>query len=353
MLALAASAQSHVSPNHFAAVEGTSNSMLPFAAPSLPCRYLQVHDQLPAATLHGLAFRYEANNGLQPGFSVTLDAWVSTAATTAATTSTVFANNHGPDKIQVVNNRTLVMPANDPFQLPSPFSLDVAFDPGVSFAFAGGGAGLCWEILVTSHTNTSGALADAVFALSSFASNPPPAGTRAGSGCKATGRTQPMSAVPGNSPMTWSTGSGNLRVNSTQLQSNGAIAWVTGTNIATWSGLPLPLAIPTSVGAPSGTCTVYTDAAALTLATASGNGTATLTIPFAAVPALHGVLVYTQVLGLDAAANPFGMTTSNLVAQQVVAPYALPLGISRVYQLGGASGVVTLETSGVLVTKFY
>lgn len=352
MLALAASAQSHVSPVHFATVEGTSNTMLPFATPSLPCRYLQVHDQLPASTLHGLAFRYEANNGVHPGFSVTLDAWVSTAATTAATTSMVFANNHGPDKVQVVTNRTIVVPANDPFLLPSPFALDVAFDPGVIFTFAGGGAALCWEILVTGHTNSSGALADAVFALSSFAGNPPPAGTLAGSGCLATGRTLPMSAVPGNSPMTWATGTGNLRVNGTQLQGNGAIAWITGTNIATWAGLPLPLPIPTSAGAPSGTCTVYTDLAALTLATASASGTAALTIPFAAVPALHGVLVYTQVLGLDAAANPFGLTTTNLVAQQIVAPYALPLGISRLYRIG-ATGTTTLETSGCLVTKFY
>lgn len=346
-------AQVHVSPAHFTAVEGTSNSSVPFGITALPVRYQQIHDDVPAMTLHGLALRHETAPGasFQP-FTATVDVWVSTAATTSATASATFAANHGADLQQVVVNRVISVAANDPAQLPGAFLLDLPFDAGVSFPFAGG-ASLCWEVQVTATTLAGTVLFDAVLVTGATPPSPSLAGSRAHTGCLATGRTQPMFATPANSPVTWSTGAGSLRVNASQLESNGVFAWVTGTNTTTWAGLPLPAVVPTSTGAPSGTCTIHTDLAVLTVAVASASGTALLNSAFVATPALHGAIVYTQVLGLDAAANAIGLTTSNLVIQQVVAPHAVPLGVIRLFATGGLGASGTLGGAGFLVTKFY
>ncbi len=67
---------------------------------------------------------------------------------------------------------------------------------------------------------------------------------------------------------------------------------------------------------------------------------------------LNGLVVYTQTLGLDAAANAFGLTASHLGAQQLVAPYSLPQPVRRVYSLSGLppTGYVSIL---FLVTRFY
>lgn len=349
LFALALPAQGFVSPAHFAAVEGTGNSALPFGHVTMPFRFLQVHDGVPPLVVQGLAFRHDTNGTVRPAFTLTVDAWMSTAAVTAAGALATFDSNHGADKLRVVTNRTVNVPANDPAQLPGAFLLDLPFDPGVTFSFAGG-ASLCWEVHVTSTTNATSLIPfDAVLTQGSTPASPGLLGTRAHTGCLATGATQGMSIAPANSPVDWTAGVATQSVNATRLQSNGLIAWVSGTNTALWGGIPLPFVIPTSTGAPSGTCSLYTDLALLTVAVASASGTAQLVQQFAVTPALHGVLLPTQVLGLDAAANPFGVTSSNLVVQQLIAPYPAAIGISRVYALGGLPATGTVDANSPLI----
>ena len=52
-----------------------------------------------------------------------------------------------------------------------------------------------------------------------------------------------------------------------QLLPNGVIVWINGLDRTQWNGIPLPLTVPTSTGAPSGTCTLYTDPFFLTATT--------------------------------------------------------------------------------------
>ncbi len=353
LLAATLSAQS-VSPAHFTSVEAPTSNIFPFGSVSVPFRYLQVHDDVTSPVVFGMRFRHtcSSSGGQESPFAVTIDAWVSTAASSAAGITTTFDNNHGPDKIQCVTNRTIQVPANDPTRIPQDFLVDVPFDPGVVFVFAGAPASLCWEVHVTARTNISSVFMDYVSASAATAANPTLQATRGGSGCVATGQTDPMLAAPTSTAMSWPTGTGDLVVNGSRLLPNGVIVWVNGLDRTQWNGIPLPLTVPTSTGAPSGTCTLYTDPFFLTAATASATGTAQLSLPLTVTPALHGFVVYTQILGLDAAANAFGFTTSNLAAQQLVAPYASPNPARRVYRAGTLAPTGTSD-GGQLITQFY
>lgn len=350
LFAAAVAAQAVVSPAHFSAVEGTGSSTLPFASFSLPARYLQIHDGVPAMTLTALAFRHDTSGAVRAPFQLTLDVYVSTAATPSAGAAALFDANHGADKVHVVASRTLTVPGNDPAQLPGPFLLELPFDAGVQFGFGGGS--LCWEVVVTANTSTSAVPFDAVLTQGSTPTSPGMLGTRAGIGCLATGRTQPMALAPANSPVDWVVGQATMNVNATQLQANGVVAWAHGTNLANWAGVPLPLSLPTSLGAPSGECRLYTDPLVLSPAVASSFGTAQLQLVLPVSVALHGASVPTQLLGLDAAANALGITSTNIVVQQVVAPYPAPIGVRRVYAAGGTAASGTVDGNSPLIIRF-
>jgi hypothetical protein len=351
--ALALPAQGFVSPAHFAAVEGTGSSTLPFGTQALPARYLQVHDGVPAQTITGLAFRHDTSGTSRPAFTLTVDVWLSTAVGAAASTVVAFDANHGGDKRHVVVNRSVTVPASDPAQLPGAFLLELPFDPGQDFAFAGGGASLCWEVHVIANSSLAVNVPfDAVLTQASTAASPGLQGTRAHTGCLATGRTQPMAIAPLNSAVDWATGIATQRVSGQQLLANGILAWASGTGATTWSGAPLPILLPTGAGAPSGPCTLFTDPALLTVGIASATGTAALQLQYVVTPALHGVRLPVQLIGLDAAANALGLTTSNLVVQQLVAPYPVDLGIRRVYAVGGLAATGTVDAGSPLVTWF-
>lgn len=353
LFTLALPAQGFVSPAHFTATEGTGSSTLPFGTQSLPARYMQVHDGVPAQTIVGIAFRHDTAGIVRPAHTLTLDVWMSTAAGAAASTVATFATNHGPDLRHVVSNRTVAVPANDPSRLPGAFLLDLPFDPGQDFVFAGGGASLCWEVQVTANSATTTSIPfDAVLTQGATPANPNFAGTRAFTGCLATGRTQPMSIVSANSPVDWVLGVATQRVNATQLQANGIVVWASGTSTTSWSGTPLPMALPVGTGT-SGPCTLFTDPALLTAGVASASGTAQLQLQFAVTPALHGSTLPVQLLGLDAAANALGITTSNLVVQQLVAPYPAVIGIQRVYAVGGLAATGTVDANSPLITRLW
>lgn len=350
---MALPAQGVVSPSHFTAVEGTGNSTLPFGTQSLPARYLQVHDAVAAQTITGLGFRHDTSGATRPAFSLTVDVWMSTAVAPAAATVAQFDANHGVDKRHVISNRTVLVPANDPAQLPGAFLLDLPFDAGQDFVFAGGGASLCWEVHVTANSSlVTNVPFDAVLTQGTIATAPGLAGTRAFAGCVATGRTQPIAIAPLNSTVDWVAGLATQRVSGLQLLPNGIVAWASGSGATVWNGAPLPIVLPTTTGAPSGTCTLFTDPALLTVGVASPTGTALLQLQYAVGPALHGALLPVQLLGLDAAANALGITTSNLVVQQLVAPYPAAIGIQRVYAVGALAATGTVDGSSPLITRF-
>lgn len=349
-LAATAVAQSYVSPPGFAAAEGTGNNLFPFGIPTVPFRYCQVHDDVPAMVINGLAFRYGSVNTVFPAHAITLDAWLSTAVTSAATMSTTFAANHGNDRVRVITGRTYNLPASDPFALPGPFVIDLTFD--VPFAYAGG-APLCWEVQVTAKTQAVNIAYDMVLAVgSSFSSNPQLAVNRVGTGCLASGRsgTNVITAVPG-SQVNWAMGSGSLSVSAANLLPSGAVFFTQGFSRTTWNAMALPAVIPGSAGAPSGPCTVYAEVLAATMVVASIVGSASLSATFPASPLLNGLTMYSQVWGLDPAANAMGVTTSNVTMHSVVAPIlTMPLG--RVFLEGSLGAVGTFGAEG-LVTRFH
>lgn len=349
VFAAASAAQAIVLPAHFATVEGTGSSTLPFGFATLPVRYLQVHDGVPATTLTSLAFRHDTSGAVRMPFQLTVDVYVSTAAGASMATTATFDANHGADKLHVVTNRTLTVPGNDPAQLPGAFLLDLSFDAGVQFAFGGGS--LCWEVVVTANSATSSMPFDSVLTQGTTPTSPGMLGTRTGLGCLATGRTQPMALSPANSPVDWAGGQATLVVNASQLQANGLVAWASGSNLTSWAGVPLPLSLPTSLGAPSGECRLYTDPLVLTPAVASAFGGAQLQLVLPVSVALHGATVPTQLLGFDPAANALGITSSNVVVQQLCAPYATNLGVQRVYAVGGTPAIGTVDANNPLIVR--
>lgn len=350
LFASAALVAQTVHPPHFANAEGTSNNVYPFGNTTVPFRYSQIHDGLPAMVIQGMAFRHNSSTTLYPGHSVTIDAWVSTATVPSASMGTTFDNNHGVDKVQVITNRTYTHPASNPADLPGQFVLDYPFD----FPFVFGGGSLCWEVQVTAKTQTSSIIYDAASATAAVAANPPMVVSRFGTGCRATGQANTMTAVAVQA-MDWGTGTATMTVNGTNLEPNGVTVFCMGIDKSSFSGIPLPVVIPGSTGASSGTCTVYSDILLSSVVFASATGTGTNAIPFVPSPAYHGLTFYSQIWGLDVAANAFGLTTSNAAMHHIVAPFAVPMGISRMWLLSSL-GPTAASTAGIgngLVTRFY
>ncbi|MBK8098455.1 MAG: hypothetical protein IPK26_15205 [Planctomycetes bacterium] len=340
-------AQTFVSPATHGHSEGGAQNSFPFGTTIVPFRYLQIHDDVPAMTISGLAFRHNATNTVYPAHSVTLDAWVSTAAFPSVLANATFDLNHGGDKIQVVTNRTYNLPASDPHRLPGEFVLDFPFD--VPFVYAGGS--LCWEVQVTAKTQAANIFYDA---MTGGGTSPALATSRGLAGCRSTGRTLTMTVNP-TGPTDWTTGTGSLNIAGSQLQANGAVFHVLGFDTAFWTavGVPLPAMIPTSDTAPSGTCTIYLDVLYVAPFTASATGTVSIQLPVPVNVGLVGLTAFSQIIGLDAAANPFGMTASQMAMHNWVGPFPAP-SCSRVSSSGslGPTGGINVGVN-TLITKFY
>jgi hypothetical protein len=352
-------AQSQVSPAHFAVAESPTNNMIPFGmtGPGVtPLRYQQIHDGVPSMQIHGLRFRHDSSSlgTLRSPYSITVSLWLSTAAWPSASASPVFVANHGINRQQVATSRVVTIPANDPSLVPNPFTIDIPFDPGVSFAFPGGGASLCWEALILARTNVTSVPFDACTDLDG--ANPPVQHSRAFTGCLATGRTLPMTLTPVTVPpvavTSWPGGFATLATTAVQLAANGPVVFAYGTSRTTWNGLALPFVIPGSIGAPSGQCVLHTDIGFSQATIATSLGTAAGSLAFPINPAMHGTTIHTQVVGLDPIANATGLTTSNLVTQQLCASHPVPLGVRRIFE---PTGLGTMGSVGgvALVTQFY
>jgi hypothetical protein len=337
----------NTSPVHFGNAEGPANNVFPFGNTAVPFRYSQIHDDVPAMVITGMSFRHNWNAAVYAAHTITMDAWMSTAVSASGSMNTTFDNNHGIDKIQVVFNRTYTLGASDPTNLPGAFVLDYPLD--VPFVFPGGGASLCWEVHVTAKTQSGSIVYDAVSAVSSTASSPAsPAAAigRFGTGCVATGMTGPLT-VTGTQSTNWLTPTMTLTVNGTNLVPNGLNLFCMGVDKTSYLGIPLPAVLPGT------TCPVYSDIVLATPIFASATGTGSNALTFAPQAAYHGVTIYSQVWGLDAAANAFGLVTSNAAMHHIVAPFTAPLPLSRVYLSGSLGATGSLALNNGLVTRFY
>jgi hypothetical protein len=341
MFAATAAAQSVVSPAHFTDAEGSTSNSFPFGVATAPFRYANIHDDMAgtARTIRGMTLRRNNTSAASAAYTVTLDAWMSTAVTTGTTPDATFDNNHGADKLQVATGRTYNFPASPRQFAPEPFVFDVPFD--VPFNFAGTGS-LCWEVQVTARSNTTSYFLDASSGQGS--TNPAMAVNTFGAGCLATGRTTAMGAT-GTSTMNWTAGTGTLTVNSTNGPASAPAAMVLG------DMLPVPFLIPGSDLGPSGPCNVYVNPLVVVGGTTSATGASSYQIPFPATPNLNGLRTFEQVASLDASANSFGLVTSAAVNHNVVAPYG-PIPGARIYLSGslGASGTAVANYS--LVVRF-
>lgn len=345
VLSSAALLAQNFSPVHFGVAEGPTNNIYPFGGTTVPFRYSQIHDDVPLMVISGMAFRHNWNQSAYPGYTLTMDAWMSTAVTPSSGMATTFDNNHGVDKIQVIFNRTYTLPGSDPSNLPGDFVLDYPFD--VPFVFAGAPASLCWEVQITAKSNGSNIIHDAVSGSSTTTNNPPINLGRFGTGCLATGLSSPMTATAAQTT-DWLSGTATMTTNGTNLLPNGIALFVIGGDKTSAQSVPLPFTLPGT------SCTVYNDLLFSTVAIASATGTATNAIQFAPLPAYHGLTFYTQIWGLDPTANPFGLVTSNAAMHHIVAPFPVPIPVKRVYLSGGLGPTGSTESySYGLVTKFY
>lgn len=351
LLFSAALGAQHVSPAHFAAAEGISDNVFPFGDTTVPFRYSQIHDGVPPMLVSGMAFRHDLAAGLFPSHSVTIDAWVSTAALPAAAMDPLFDSNHGTDRAQVIFGRAYTHPTSNPATVPGGFVLDYPFD--APFLFTGGS--LCWEVRVTAKTQTSNIRYDAAAASGPAAANPALAITRLGMGChQSTQPWLPMSATGGQF-VDWIAGAATAITMGANLAPNGVSIFCWGLDTTSLGGIPLPAEIPGSGLAPSGSCTVHHDVTVATFATNSPTGTAASALSFVPSPPLHGLNLFSQVWALDTAANAFGLVTSNAVLHHIIAPFPTPLPLSRMW-LSGSLGPTASTMAGRgngLVTKFY
>lgn len=107
----------------------------PFGNTTVPFRFSQIHDDVPAGLITGMRFRHNLTTTTYAAHSITIDAWMSTSLNASTAADTTFDNNHGVDKIQVITNRTYNMPASTAGQAPGDWLLDYPFD--IPFVFAG------------------------------------------------------------------------------------------------------------------------------------------------------------------------------------------------------------------------
>lgn len=333
-LVSSALAQGFVSPAHFTLAEGNTYAYIGPGSTTTPDRILQVHDDLKgtARTLSSFAFRRDAglNSPLYDylPYTVICDIFASTAATSAATVNANFDSNHGSNKTQVSTFGITNFPATKHRGAGQPFEYRILF--GTPYAFDGAN-GLCLEVRFNSKTNTGNAYMD--FQNLTVDANPPAYTEYTGTGCKTTGSNTPMFLQGGSTP-NWPSNSLSLSWSGTSLPKSSLVYLCLGGSDTTWGALPLPLPLPGTNSAPSGTCTVYCDWSVVIPVTSSATGSLTQSFGFPANTSYNGQSVYSQVAALDSAANFIGLVTTNRVQHQVIAPFTT-LPVSIVYAQGG------------------
>ena len=337
-----------VSPARWATVESPSGNAFPFGSTAQQFRYLNVHDDLagPPRTFTGFAVRRSGTTSTTttPAISIVVDGWMSTAATTGATVVAMFDSNHGTDKAQVLNAKTVNFPPAATGILPYPFLYQIPLD--TPFAFAGGGP-LCWEVQITSRPMAASATHDYV---SGTDTSPSMVVSRYGDGCTATGRTAAF-ALTGSSTTTWATNRGELTATASNGPASAMAAWLIGFSATMSGSQPLPFLLPGTTGGASGPCYLNTSVLATINGTLTAAGGLTFRVPVPLQPHFDGVNVFSQVIAPDSAANALGLVTTNGLNHHVVAPWAAQPG-GRVYQSGSLAATGTVGAGQTLVVQF-
>lgn len=344
-LAAAVGAQTVVSPAAWANVESPTGNAFPFGSTATPFRYVNIHDDMAGTprSITGFALRRSATTSTTTiaAHSVTVDGWMSTAATTGATVDATFDNNHSGDKMQVLTGTVLNFPAAGTGVVPYPFLYNIPLDS--PFAFAGAGP-LCWEVHVLARNP---GLSNSHDYIGAAVANPSMVVSRYGDGCIATGRTTAFGAT-GAGSLNWTTtmmGSANTTLSNGPASA--AVVLVTGFQPFV-PGIQIP---GTDSGSPSGTCYMNTDPLIFLGGVLTAAGGVTIQLPLNANPALNGLILFSQAASLDASANNLGLVTSNAVNHQVVAPYGAQPG-GRAWSSGNLNATGSVGAGTVLITQF-
>jgi hypothetical protein len=270
---------------------------------------------------------------------------LSNAATTASTMDKNMDGNHGANVTQVASFKAVSFPASN-YQAPgAPFEFSIPFS--TPFSYDGNGP-LCWEVRVQSRQNTAAVYLDRV---NGSSTNPYAIASSLGVGCIASGsgHTQKMNLI-GSSAPNWPNGSITITYSGNYAPKSGIAFMAIGTSNTSFSGVPLPFEIPGTAGFPSGPCYVYNSHALILPVFTSATGAHSANLALPGDPLLVGANVFGQLLGIDMAANPLGIVTSQQVAHNLVGPYGkLPVGMTL---LQGLSGTASVYNNDGLIVRF-
>ena len=328
-------AQGFVSPSHFARTEGNSADASYLSSSRTPVHVLQIHDDVPARMIRGIAFRRDGgtNSRAYAASSIIFDLEVSNAATTSASPNANFAANHGSNKVKVSSFSIARMPKSEPGESPAPFLFKLPFQ--TPFNYNGQGS-LCVDITVRSRANAAAFAAD-VARISS--TNPASHSKYWGMGCRYAANRSPA-IITGSSAPDWRNQSMTWNYRGSSFPPNTVGTMILGGQTKTVGGIPLPFVLPGTANAPSKACTLYTDALLTIPVLIASNGSFTQTLGFQTQPYFNGGSLFSQVIARAPQANSLGLILSNVVQHNLVAPFtSVPVSSVRATNAGPVGAV--------------
>lgn len=334
VLAGAASAQGFVSPAIFARMEGNTWSSAGIGARAAPARLLQIHEDVPAGSVSALLLRRDGQTSTDfPSLSLVCSIHMSTATTTAAQPDATFANNHGSDRRTVAANQIVQLPATQHDGFAAPFAYRLPLSTPYQHQATGP---LCFEVeLVTTSSNTT------LFfdAASSSNSNPGGLTDTVGQGCRSSGGTA-RATLNGSFQPNWGARTMTLALNGHGLPQTALGVLALGDSRTQWGALTLPFELPGTASAPSGSCYVLNSMVVTLPQFTTATGTMTASLGYRPHPSMRGRDFYLQMVAPDAAANAWGLVTTNGMEFHPWAPWtSVPIGTVEATNLG-ATGTV-------------
>jgi hypothetical protein len=286
-----------VLPQAFTTKEGTGVTNLPFGR-AVPLRVQMAYGQSlfsQARTILGVGFRPEPGRSAAAKI-VELQVHAGTLAGEVTSIRAPFAQNRGPDFVEVFKRRKLSLPAFKASTSLSGFQIQIPFDS--SFIYDPSKGSLLLETVVHGQPRGSYQL-DATYLCESPLLNLGPQGCGAPGG-KALGLDSETPQVMWSRPA-------NLRVVNARPQAL-TLLLLGSRSQGTWNGITLPLEL-SSVGAPG--CHLAVDILAAPGLAADQSGVATYRFLVPTQPQLRGVSVVVQGVAQDAKANALGLVSSH------------------------------------------
>lgn len=361
----AAAAAQNVVPALLDGVEGGGGTNIPFGS-SLGCRYQCIYDvvELPWSgprVLTGILLRADNNTPNVPmaAKTMTLSVLVSTTAKSAATASTVFADNHGPDATWVLQQQVVTLPAQPalpagprPANVLLPFARPWTFGQAPMWAPDDPPGNLLVEIVI--HSQGSGAyrvdnLNNCAAVQADFGARGPlcvvaggGAVTLAGDATMQAGQpyTLQLTGLPPTSPF--------LLLGGTTIGGGlfGNPAWPLPYPLFDPADPTLPSAAFAAFGGSAPDCWLNLDPTLLSAGVADAAGTGAIAVPVPAGRPVVGASLLAQALTLAPGANSLQVVTS-LGRQATVCG---PLAVARLYAFFDDAAVppLPLPASGTL-----